>query len=115
MKKLSEREIKSAVASLRGWRVMDGKIFREFRFEDFSRAFAFMTACAIHAEKENHHPEWFNVYNVVKVWLVTHDAQGISQRDIEMAGFMNHLYSTALDASMRKGVKVKRDAGIQAE
>jgi 4a-hydroxytetrahydrobiopterin dehydratase len=100
VKKLSAREMKSAVALLHGWRVVDEKIFREFRFEDFSRAFAFMTACAIHAEKKNHHPEWFNVYNVVKVWLVTHDVKGISKRDLEMARFMNHLYSTAADASI---------------
>lgn len=99
MTKLSKREIRSAVALLPGWSVVDGKIFREFRFEDFPRAFAFMTACAIHAEKKNHHPEWCNVYNVVKVWLVTHDVKGISKRDIQMARFMNHLYASAPGAS----------------
>jgi 4a-hydroxytetrahydrobiopterin dehydratase len=99
VKKLSESEINSAVASLHGWEVKDGKLYREFRFADFPRAFAFMTASAIRAEAANHHPEWFNVYNVVKVWLVTHDAGGISEKDIEMARRMNDLHTRAPGAS----------------
>ena len=97
--KLTAAEIETALASLDGWALQDGKLYREFRFADFSRAFAFMTAAAIQAETANHHPEWFNVYNLVKVWLVTHDARGITQRDINMAGLMNGLYQQALGNS----------------
>ena len=79
----------------------DQKLHREFQFADFSRAFAFMAASAIQAEAANHHPEWFNVYNRVKVWLVTHDVNGISEKDVEMARRMDDLYTQTLNASSR--------------
>jgi 4a-hydroxytetrahydrobiopterin dehydratase len=58
---------------------------RDFRFADFAQAFGFMSAVAIHAEKQDHHPEWFNVYNQVTILLTTHDADGLSLRDERLA------------------------------
>jgi len=67
------------------WQVIDGKLHKEFKFKSFIRAFGWMTQMAIWAEKLKHHPEWFNVYNTVKVDLVTHDVDGISELDFELA------------------------------
>jgi len=65
---------------------MEGsKIFAEYEFKDFVSAFSFMTSVALLAEKAEHHPEWFNVYNRVEMTLTTHDADGLSQRDVAMA------------------------------
>ena len=66
-------------------------IQREFVFPDFNRAFAFMTQVALAAEKADHHPEWSNVYNKVRVTLTTHDAGGLSQRDVNMAWAIDRL------------------------
>jgi len=74
-----------------GWDVVDGRFRREFVFPDFPRAFAFMTASAIIAEKMDHHPNWSNVYNRVTVELWSHDVGGISDRDVRLAEFMNGL------------------------
>lgn len=80
----------TALAGLTGWREVDGReaINKVFRFEDFSQAFAFMTRVALKAEVMDHHPEWFNVYNKVDVTLTTHDADGLSQKDIDLAKAM---------------------------
>ena len=67
------------------WRIKEGKLHREFTFPDFILAFGFMTKVAMLAEKENHHPEWSNVYNRVVINLTTHEAGGISKRDFELA------------------------------
>lgn len=83
--KLSENEIKDEVAKLDGWQVLGGKLNRTFEFDDFVHAFGFMTKVAMEAEKMNHHPEWFNVYNRVKIELVTHDVDGISNYDFRLA------------------------------
>ena len=73
------------------WREVGGKLHREFRFKSFVEAFGFMTQSALIAERADHHPEWFNVYNRVVVELVTHDAHGISQRDIDLARAMESI------------------------
>jgi 4a-hydroxytetrahydrobiopterin dehydratase len=88
--KLSEEAITQALsgADLSAWRLAAGKLHREYRFADFGAAFAFMARAALHAEKQDHHPEWFNVYNRVVVDLTTHDAGGVSERDLELARFM---------------------------
>ena len=83
--KLSEKEMRAEVAKLDGWEIVDGKVSKTFEFNDFVQAFGFMTRVAIEAEKMNHHPEWFNVYNRVKIDLVTHDVGGISNYDIKLA------------------------------
>ncbi len=80
-----------ALAGLRDWREVEGRdaIAKSFRFPDFNAAFAFMTRVALLAEKMDHHPEWFNVYNKVDVTLATHDAGGVTDLDIRMARFMD--------------------------
>ncbi len=91
VQKLNTAQRAAAFESLPQWREVEGRdaMTRSFRFKDFSAAFAFMTHCALKAEKMDHHPEWFNVYNKVDVTLTTHDCEGISARDIELARFMD--------------------------
>ena len=84
-RKLSEKEIHQEVGRLDGWKVVGGKVNKTFEFGDFVQAFGFMTRVAMEAEKMNHHPEWFNVYNRVRIDLVTHDVSGISNYDIKLA------------------------------
>ncbi len=81
----------AALVGLEGWTAVDGRdaIQKTFRFKDFNAAFGFMTRVALAAEKADHHPEWFNVYNRVDVVLTTHDADGVSERDVAMAQFMD--------------------------
>ncbi len=88
---LSSEQIQSELQNLSGWSLVDGKLHKEFQFDDFVQAFGFMTRAAIHAEKMNHHPEWFNVYNKLKVDLMTHDAGGITENDIKLAKILNSL------------------------
>ena len=81
----------AALERLPGWRAADGRdaIVKSFRFEDFNAAFGFMTRVAITAERMDHHPEWSNVYNRVEVLLSTHEAGGVTERDVAMARFMD--------------------------
>jgi 4a-hydroxytetrahydrobiopterin dehydratase len=80
----------AALAALDGWSEVEGRdaIRRVFTFKDFSEAFAFMARVALKAEAMDHHPEWFNVYNKVDVTLTTHDADGLSRKDIDLAAAM---------------------------
>ncbi|MDZ7642917.1 MAG: 4a-hydroxytetrahydrobiopterin dehydratase [Woeseiaceae bacterium] len=89
--KLSDDRIDERLQSLPGWSLQDGKLTREFRFPNFVDAFGFMTRAAMLAEKADHHPEWFNVYNKVRVQLTTHEAKGITERDFALAESMNEL------------------------
>ena len=85
--RLTDAERDAALARLTGWSLRaDGlSIERTFRFADFAEAFAFMTRVAIAAEKADHHPEWSNVWNKVEIALTTHDAGGLSARDVALA------------------------------
>lgn len=90
MTPLSDSEVMTRLAELntnaiRAWALVSGKLQKEFRFKDFVSAFGFMAQAALVAERENHHPEWFNVYNRVVVDLATHDAGGITARDFKLA------------------------------
>lgn len=78
------------------WTLEDGKLHRRYLFADFVAAFGFMTQMALVAERMNHHPEWFNVYNQVRVDLTTHDAAGITALDIELANAMNKAASASV-------------------
>lgn len=90
---LTAAERDAALSGLSGWSlVREGKaIERHFAFDDFVAAFGFMTRVALLAEKADHHPEWFNVYNRVEVTLTTHDAGGLSTRDIDLARAIDSL------------------------
>jgi 4a-hydroxytetrahydrobiopterin dehydratase len=82
----------AALARLSGWAKADGArdaICKTFRFDDFNAAFGFMARVALMAEKLDHHPEWFNVYNRVEVTLATHDVDGVSELDVTLARFMD--------------------------
>jgi 4a-hydroxytetrahydrobiopterin dehydratase len=94
---LSPQEIAAALGEtpLAGWSIVDGKLTRDFHFGDFVAAFGFMTRSALVAERMNHHPEWFNVYNRVEVALTTHDAGGITTLDLELARAMNELAASS--------------------
>lgn len=85
LRKLTDKQIHSAVADLHGWSIVKEKLHREYKFPDFVHAFAFMTAGALAAEKMEHHPEWFNVYNKVTIDLTTHDSAGITSADVQLA------------------------------
>ena len=89
--KLSADARSSALAKLDGWSEADGRdaIRKKFVFKDFNAAFGFMTRAALAAEKLDHHPEWFNVYNRVEVLLATHDANGVTELDITLARIMD--------------------------
>jgi 4a-hydroxytetrahydrobiopterin dehydratase len=93
--KLDDAAIREALARLPGWTLAAGKLHRELRFPDFVQAFGFMSAAALVAESLNHHPEWSNVYNRVVIDLVTHDAKGITELDLELARRLNELATRA--------------------
>ena len=84
---------KNVAQNLSGWTGRDDFITKVFKFEDFAEAFAFMTRIAIIADKMDHHPEWFNVYNRLEITLTTHDAGGVTSYDKELAEFIDHVCS----------------------
>ena len=93
VEKLTASARAAALATLDGWREVEGRdaIARTFTFADFNAAFGFMTRVALFAEKQDHHPEWCNVYNRVEVTLATHDAGGVTERDVRLAEAMDRL------------------------
>lgn len=93
--RLGAEEIGHALATLDGWTVRNHRLHREFRFADFSAAFAFMTRAAMRAEQLDHHPDWSNVYNRVTVDLHTHDVGGITRLDVELAEALDAFYAAS--------------------
>lgn len=89
MKPLNADEIHAQLASLPGWQAYDNAIGRDFQLADFNEAFAFLTRIALLSEKMNHHAEWSGVYNKVNIRLSTHDAGGVTEKDIRMAAAIN--------------------------
>jgi 4a-hydroxytetrahydrobiopterin dehydratase len=91
--KLSPADRAVALGRLAGWTVVDGRdaIRRTLTFKDFNAAFGFMSRVALMAERMDHHPEWFNVYNRVEITLSTHDCGGLSERDVALATFINSI------------------------
>lgn len=83
--KFSPEALNDALAALPQWSLQDEKLYRKLRFDNFVSAFGFMASVALVAEKMDHHPEWFNVYGTVEIFLTTHDAQGVSERDVALA------------------------------
>jgi 4a-hydroxytetrahydrobiopterin dehydratase len=91
MEAMSASELQTELAAVPGWALEGDRIRREFRFVDFVEAFGFMTSVALLAERANHHPEWNNVYNRVCVELTTHEAGGLTHRDIALAREIDQL------------------------
>ena len=91
LEKLTDGQIQDELKNLSGWTVQDGKLHKEYVFKDFVQAFGFMTKAALFAEKMDHHPEWFNVYNKLRVDLMTHDAGGITTNDVALAKIFESL------------------------
>ncbi len=89
--KLTDAEIETALETLPGWSVAGGKLHKEYQFPNFIQAFGFMATAAIAIEKMDHHPEWSNVYNRVRVDLTTHDSGGITKKDVELARLLEAL------------------------
>ncbi len=94
MERATPAERKKAMADLKDWSLHPDRdaLCRTFTFEDFNQAFGFMARAALKAEQMNHHPEWFNVYNRVEVTLVTHEADGVTEKDFELAAFMDGVF-----------------------
>lgn len=93
VKALSIDEIQLKLKDHSEWSLKDKKLHRDFQFKDFKQAFAYMTKVADIAERMNHHPEWFNVYNRLSIELTTHDAGGISEKDFELATQLDQIYA----------------------
>ena len=88
-------DVENVLSNLKSWEMTDDgrdAITKEFKFSDFKSAFSFMTKVALKAEELGHHPEWFNVYNKVTIILTTHDTQGLSDKDVLLGQFIDHLY-----------------------
>lgn len=95
MDKLDASTLRAGLEALPQWQLDDAgtAIRRSLRFADFSQAFGFMTQVALHAERHDHHPEWFNVYNRVDVRLTTHDAGGLTDRDLALARYIDAVHA----------------------
>ena len=91
--KLSGAARAKELAGLKGWREVTGRdaIHKEYKLKYYNAAYGFMTRVALTAERMDHHPEWFNVYNRVEITLSTHDAGGVSERDIKLAAFIDSI------------------------
>jgi 4a-hydroxytetrahydrobiopterin dehydratase len=91
--KLTDAERGAALRDLSNWSLVEGRdaIRRSFKFKTFNEAWGFMNRVALYAEKQDHHPEWFNVYNRVDILLTTHDCDGLSERDVKLAKIIDRL------------------------
>ena len=89
--KLTAEAIKIALQDLPAWSIQQEKLHREYKFPNFAHAFGFMAAAAIEIDKRDHHPEWLNVYNRVTIDLTTHDSNGITQKDVDLARLLEQL------------------------
>lgn len=90
-RRLSKKEIEREMMGLKHWKLVRGKLHRDLTFRSFEDAISFMTRSSFEISRLNHHPEWFNVYNQVKIDLVTHDVGGISNYDFKLAKELDHL------------------------
>jgi 4a-hydroxytetrahydrobiopterin dehydratase len=89
---LPRQEINNRISELDGWKVFEGKLYKEFEFMDFVQAFCFMSEVAMHAEKQQHYPEWTNIHSRVMFMLSTNEVGGISERDFKLADSIEQTY-----------------------
>ncbi|NKI31956.1 4a-hydroxytetrahydrobiopterin dehydratase [Croceivirga thetidis] len=94
MERLNETEIKEALRILPDWSYEEGSITKIFNFKNFKQTFAFMTRVAFECELQGHHPDWENVYNRLTIRLNTHDAQGITKKDFDLAHTIENLFNS---------------------
>ncbi|TXK70943.1 4a-hydroxytetrahydrobiopterin dehydratase [Mesonia sp. HuA40] len=94
MRKLNEQEIKDKLKDLEGWQHQENAIQTKFEFENFKETFSIMTRIAFEAEALNHHPDWSNVYNELSISLSTHDAGGVTEKDIQLAQIIEAIIDT---------------------
>lgn len=97
MSVLTAAEIHKALTDLPGWALREGALYRQFQFRDFVQAFGFMAQVALVAERSNHHPDWRNCWRSVEVWLTTHEAGGVTRKDLLLAVAMNQLARAAAE------------------
>ena len=93
MKKYSDETIESELKELKDWRLIDNSIEKKFKFLDFSQALAFIIQVGLIAEKSNHHPDLFNTYNKVIIRLSTHDADGVTEKDFDLAKNIEKIFA----------------------
>ena len=91
MKALTTEQIEDRLNEIDGWEYHDGALHTIFEFENFKEAFSAMVRIAFEAEKIDHHPEWTNVYNTLEIFLSTHDAEGVTEKDFELARIIDEL------------------------
>lgn len=91
MKALKDKVINEKLKEFEGWEYEEGALHTIFEFDNFKEAFSAMTRIAFECEKLNHHPEWSNVYNSLEIYLSTHDAVGVTEKDFELAGIIDEL------------------------
>jgi 4a-hydroxytetrahydrobiopterin dehydratase len=91
--RLKAKDVASELRKLPSWTIRNGKLHRDYKFTDFVTAFGFMSSAALVAQRMDHHPEWFNVWNTVRIDLTTHDAGGISRLDVKLALLLEQLAS----------------------
>lgn len=89
--RLTDNQIQNRLQALKNWSLVQGRLYAEFKFANFIEAFGFMTKIAIIAQSMDHHPEWSNAYNKVRIYLVTPEINGISERDFDLARQINKL------------------------
>lgn len=94
--KLTTEAIDEGLLALPGWKLQGDSLIRDFQFRDFVSAFGFMTQVALLAESQNHHPEWQNVYNRVGIQLSTHEAGGVTERDLQLASAISRIDALAI-------------------
>lgn len=88
---IPEKKLKQEMSTIQDWKLVNNTINKKFYFDDFNKAFGFMTRSALHIEKLNHHPSWKNTFNIVEISLTTHDVGGITKKDIELAKILNEI------------------------
>lgn len=88
---LEPDEITKELKALKNWSLEGSHIKKSLKFSDFKSCFSFMTSVALYAEQENHHPEWFNVYNSLEIALSTHDSGGVTKKDLKLAAYIDLL------------------------
>lgn len=89
--RITEKKLNQEMSAIQDWRLINNTINKKFYFDDFNKAFGFMTRSALYIEKFNHHPNWKNTFNIVEVSLTTHDVGGITKKDIQLAKILNKI------------------------